>query len=52
MVQHLNLTKTTFSEDDYIKIEVESVIFIDKIEITVGEQYKEAFKIVVDKWLK
>ncbi|MBZ4034105.1 LytTR family DNA-binding domain-containing protein [Flavobacterium sp. 17A] len=27
-------------------------IFIDKIEITVGEQYKEAFKIVVDKWLK
>jgi DNA-binding LytR/AlgR family response regulator len=27
-------------------------IFIDKIEITVGEQYKEAFKIMVDKWLK
>lgn len=27
-------------------------IFIDKIEITVGEQYKEAFKIVVDKWLR
>ncbi|MFC0780203.1 LytR/AlgR family response regulator transcription factor [Flavobacterium sp. HJSW_4] len=27
-------------------------IFIDKIEITVGEQYKEAFKTLVDKWLK
>lgn len=27
-------------------------IFIDKIEITVGEQYKEAFKVMVDKWLK
>ena len=27
-------------------------IFIDKIEITVGEQYKEAFKTMVDKWLK
>lgn len=27
-------------------------IFIDKIEITVGEQYKEAFKSMVDKWLK
>lgn len=27
-------------------------IFIDKIEITVGEQYKEAFKTLVKKWLK
>jgi len=27
-------------------------IFIDKIEITVGEQYKEAFKVMVDKWLR
>lgn len=27
-------------------------IFIDKIEITVGEQYKEAFKTLVEKWLK
>jgi len=27
-------------------------IFIDKIEITVGEQYKEAFKSLVEKWLK
>lgn len=27
-------------------------IFIDKIEVTVGEQYKEAFKTMVDKWLK
>ncbi|KFF03478.1 LytR/AlgR family response regulator transcription factor [Flavobacterium reichenbachii] len=27
-------------------------IFINKTEITVGEQYKEAFKIIVDKWLK
>ncbi|MCP2028326.1 DNA-binding LytR/AlgR family response regulator [Flavobacterium sp. HSC-32F16] len=27
-------------------------IFIDKTEITVGEQYKETFKTIVDKWLK
>lgn len=27
-------------------------IFIDKIEITVGEQYKESFKTMIDKWLK
>lgn len=27
-------------------------IFIEKNEITVGEQYKEAFKTIVDKWLK
>lgn len=27
-------------------------IFIGKTEITVGEQYKEAFKTIVDKWLK
>lgn len=27
-------------------------IFINKIEITVGEQYKETFKVIVDKWLK
>ncbi len=27
-------------------------IFIDKIEVTIGEQYKEAFKTLVDKWLK
>lgn len=27
-------------------------IFIDKAEITVGEQYKETFKAIVDKWIK
>jgi DNA-binding LytR/AlgR family response regulator len=27
-------------------------IFIGKTEITVGEQYKEAFKTIVDRWLK
>ncbi|WP_029269830.1 LytTR family DNA-binding domain-containing protein [Flavobacterium sp. KJJ] len=27
-------------------------IFVDKIEITVGEQYKETFKVIVDKWIK
>ena len=27
-------------------------IFIGKTEITVGEQYKETFKTIVDKWLK
>lgn len=27
-------------------------IFIGKTEITVGEQYKEAFKTIVEKWLK
>lgn len=27
-------------------------IFINKTEITVGEQYKETFKTIVDKWLK
>ncbi|RED22596.1 LytTR family two component transcriptional regulator [Flavobacterium cutihirudinis] len=27
-------------------------VFIGKTEITVGEQYKEAFKTIVDKWLK
>ena len=27
-------------------------IFINKTEITVGEQYKETFKIIVDKWIK
>jgi len=27
-------------------------IFINKIEITVGEQYKETFKVIVDKWIK
>lgn len=27
-------------------------IFINKIEITVGEQYKDTFKVIVDKWLK
>nr|WP_315197094.1 LytTR family DNA-binding domain-containing protein [uncultured Flavobacterium sp.] len=27
-------------------------IFINKTEITVGEQYKEAFKVIVDKWIK
>lgn len=27
-------------------------IFIDKTEITVGEQYKEAFKVILDRWLK
>jgi two-component system response regulator LytT len=27
-------------------------IFIGKTEITVGEQYKETFKLIVDKWLK
>ncbi|MEG0850519.1 LytR/AlgR family response regulator transcription factor [Flavobacterium plurextorum] len=27
-------------------------LFIGKFEITVGEQYKETFKTIVDKWLK
>ncbi|KUJ60789.1 two-component system response regulator [Flavobacteriaceae bacterium CRH] len=27
-------------------------IFIDKAEITVGEQYKETFKSIVEKWIK
>ncbi|MGO4770519.1 LytR/AlgR family response regulator transcription factor [Flavobacterium sp. W22_SRS_FK3] len=27
-------------------------VFIEKTEITVGEQYKEAFKTIVEKWLK
>lgn len=27
-------------------------IFINKTEITVGEQYKETFKVIVDKWIK
>nr|WP_294924831.1 LytTR family DNA-binding domain-containing protein [uncultured Flavobacterium sp.] len=27
-------------------------VFVGKTEITVGEQYKEAFKTIVDKWLK
>jgi DNA-binding LytR/AlgR family response regulator len=27
-------------------------IFIDKAEITVGEQYKETFKAIVEKWIK
>lgn len=27
-------------------------IFIDKAEITVGEQYKETFKAIVDKWIR
>lgn len=27
-------------------------IFINKLEITVGEQYKETFKVIVDKWIK
>ena len=27
-------------------------IFINKVEITVGEQYKETFKVIVDKWIK
>ncbi|MEP6928915.1 MAG: LytTR family DNA-binding domain-containing protein [Flavobacterium sp.] len=27
-------------------------IFIDKTEITVGEQYKETFKAIVDKWIR
>lgn len=27
-------------------------IFINKTEITVGEQYKDTFKVIVDKWLK
>ncbi len=27
-------------------------IFIDKAEINVGEQYKETFKTIVDKWIK
>lgn len=27
-------------------------IFIDKEEITVGEQYKETFKAIVEKWIK
>lgn len=37
---------------DKISAISKSSIFIDKIEITVGEQYKEAFKTLVDKWLK
>lgn len=27
-------------------------VFINKTEITVGEQYKETFKVIVDKWIK
>jgi len=27
-------------------------IFIDKAEVTVGEQYKETFKAIVDKWIR
>lgn len=27
-------------------------IFINKVEITVGEQYKETFKVIVDKWIR
>ena len=27
-------------------------IFVNKTEITVGEQYKETFKTIVEKWLK
>ena len=27
-------------------------IFINKLEITVGEQYKETFKVIVDKWIR
>ncbi|MCG9791370.1 LytR/AlgR family response regulator transcription factor [Flavobacterium algicola] len=27
-------------------------IYINNIEITVGEQYKETFKVIVDKWIK
>lgn len=27
-------------------------IFIDKIEVTVGEQYKETFKAIVERWIK
>lgn len=27
-------------------------IYINKMEITVGEQYKETFRVIVDKWIK
>ncbi|KAF2327937.1 LytR/AlgR family response regulator transcription factor [Flavobacterium ginsenosidimutans] len=37
---------------DKISAISKNFIFIDKIEVTIGEQYKEAFKTLVDKWLK
>ncbi|SHH62529.1 LytR/AlgR family response regulator transcription factor [Flavobacterium defluvii] len=37
---------------DKISAITKNSIFIGKTEITVGEQYKEAFKTIVDKWLK
>ncbi|WPO77754.1 LytTR family DNA-binding domain-containing protein [Flavobacterium sp. KACC 22761] len=37
---------------DKISAITKNSILIGKTEITVGEQYKEAFKTIVDKWLK
>jgi two-component system response regulator LytT len=37
---------------DQISAISKNSIFINKIEITVGEQYKETFKVIVDKWIK
>lgn len=37
---------------DKINAITKNSIFIGKTEITVGEQYKETFKTIVDKWLK
>lgn len=37
---------------DKISAVSKNSIFIDKAEITVGEQYKETFKAIVEKWIK
>jgi DNA-binding LytR/AlgR family response regulator len=37
---------------DKINAITKNSILIGKTEITVGEQYKETFKTIVDKWLK
>jgi two-component system response regulator LytT len=37
---------------DKINALTKNSILINKQEITIGEQYKETFKIVVDKWIK
>jgi two-component system response regulator LytT len=37
---------------DKINALAKNSILINKLKITIGELYKETFKIVVDKWIK